>query len=109
MEHLQTAIIHQDYDTVSVILKISPRKDIVQVLKRGCETGDVRFARIALQNLSGNLLSIIKEDYLLQDGKSYEHLMEIKRLYGNSLDKLLIFPGDWHTLKKFSACINQWI
>ena len=54
-------------------------------------------AEILLQNYS----SAYQNGYvvLVGDGKTHQHLMKIKCLYGNELRKLLIFPGDWHTLK----------
>ena len=31
--------------------------------------------------------------------------MEVKRLYGSASNKLLIFPGDWHTLANFQPVV----
>jgi len=33
--------------------------------------------------------------------------MEVKRLYRDALDKLLIFPGDWHTLANFQPVLMK--
>jgi len=38
---------------------------------------------------------------LAGDGKTFKHLMNIKRQYSSVQQKLLIFSGDWYIVKKF--------
>ena len=44
---------------------------------------------------------------LVGDGKSYRHLMNIKKQYSTALRKLLIFPGDWHILKNYQPILMK--
>ena len=44
---------------------------------------------------------------LVGDGKTYEHLMNVKRQYSHTLKKLLILLGDWHTLINFQPVLMK--
>ena len=41
------------------------------------------------------------------DGKTYEHLNNIKCHYELELDRLLVFSGDWHVLKNYQEVLMK--
>ena len=51
--------------------------------------------------------SHIKHLVVVGDGKTYDHIIQIKSKYKNMLDWLLPFPGDWHTMKNFAFMLIQ--
>lgn len=44
---------------------------------------------------------------LVDDGMTYEHLLKVKRLYGSTLENLLIFSGGLHVLKNFQPLLMK--
>ncbi len=66
-----------------------------------------------MRSVSDLLLHTANSEYqndyvvLVGDGKTYQHLMKIKQTYGQLLNKLLIFPGDWHLLAIFNHCCSK--
>ena len=42
---------------------------------------------------------------VVEDGKTYRYLVDLKKLYGSSLSWMLPFPGDWHLLKNLQTTL----
>uniref|UniRef100_A0A1X7U1S3 C3H1-type domain-containing protein n=1 Tax=Amphimedon queenslandica TaxID=400682 RepID=A0A1X7U1S3_AMPQE len=61
-------------------------------------------AEIIKQKLTGATQQHI---ILVGDGKTYQHLQQSNRLYGDALKNILIFPADWHILKNFQQVLMK--
>ena len=70
----------------------------------GCDETMARVTEMVLEKVSSKYQKWV---VLVGDGKTYEHLLKVKRLYGSSLENLLIFPGDWHTLKSYQEVLMK--
>ena len=44
---------------------------------------------------------------LVGDGKTYRHLMNVKKQYSTMLRKILLFPGDWYILKIYQPILMK--
>lgn len=88
----------------------SPKESRIHYMELLNENAD---SQETMLHVSDYLLSELHSDIqdgwviLVGDGKTYEHLHGIKELYGEELEKLLIFPGDWHVLKNFQPLLMQ--
>ena len=41
------------------------------------------------------------------DGKTYDHLAKIKKVRSKQMERLLVYPGDWHILKNFQLLLMK--
>lgn len=59
------------------------------------------------EDLLDKLGSECQDNYIFSvgDGKMYQHIMKIKNRYGDALNKLLIYSGDWHILKNYQEVL----
>ena len=64
-------------------------------------------------HISENLIDVFQSGAFQEwvivagDGKTFQHLAQIKRHYGTVLNKLLIVPGDWHILKNYQLTLMK--
>lgn len=64
---------------------------------------------IVAEDLLDKLRTFVNKGWVLlvDNGKTYQHLMKVKRQYGTSLERLLIFLGDWHVLKNYQETLMK--
>lgn len=62
-----------------------------------------------LQDLHRKFIINQRKQHLLVEGdaKLYDILQSLKYEYGSELEWLIVFPGDWHTLKNFQHALMK--
>ena len=105
---LSNGVLHEFKDLYSYSTQGIINKSIIYYMELVDENPDsADTMRCVSDLLLHTAVSKYQDDYvvLVGDGKTYQHLMQIKQTYGSLLTKLLIFPGDWHILKNLQPVL----
>jgi len=118
---LQKYVLHQHCDGNTILSGM--RYFLNNTFPLKLQVSKVHYMELVNENPdSDKTMSLVAEDILAKfgssvqdgwvvlvgDGKTYQHLMTVKRTYGKAFDKLLTFPGDWHILKNFQPVIMMY-
>ena len=109
-EHLKSFELHEFKDLYAYSKKGLVEKSNIHYMELVDENPDssdtIRYVAELLLNATSS------EDQggyviVVGDGKTYQHLIKVKQTYGSTFNKLLIFPGDWHTLANFQPVLMK--
>ena len=105
---LSNGVLHEFKDLYSYSTQGTINKSIIYYMELVDENPDsADTMRCVSDLLLHTAVSKYQDDYvvLVGDGKTYQHLMQIKQTYGSLFTKILIFRGDWHIISKLTTSI----
>ncbi|CAC5380287.1 unnamed protein product [Mytilus coruscus] len=87
--------------TVSAEIETTEKSDFssVAILDETADSKETVLKVLNILNDKFQVGQLTNYVVVVGDGKSYDHLIKLKSEYGENMDWVLAYPGDWHILK----------